>query len=624
MTKKKYKKVSLTSSDLSDEKQAELKRILPEVFSENKIDWEKLRAILGDKIDERMEKFNFTWAGKGKAIKNVLVPSKLTLKPAQKESIKWDESENLFIEGDNLEVLKLLQKAYFEKVKMIYIDPPYNTGGDFVYRDDFASPLDNYLEQTGQKGDGMSLSTNKETSGRYHSDWLSMMYPRLKLAWNLLRDDGVIFISIDDNEVYRLRIVMDEIFGEENFVGDFIWRKKQGGGQADDYFVTEHEYVLVFQKSSAFKWINEEISSENKFNKEDEKGKYTAVKLAKWGNTARREDRPTMYFPIKNSTGKNVYPIAPDGGEGRWRIGKDRMNSLINNDLIIWQSVDDKTIPYEKIYYSEGDVKVVKDRSIIFDLASTATGTNILTDIFGKKDFFENPKPTELIQFFARNNTKSNDIILDFFAGSGTMAHAIIDQNKEDKGSRKFILVQLPEKLNEKSEGYKAGYKTIADIAKERIRRVIKGYGDKPEPIDTGFKVFKLDKSNYVENNFELDPEKSDEENAKLFHDYLEKAKQQGLFGKTNDLDVVYENIVKEGLSLNSKITKEKIGKSEVYKVIDGERELLICLDEKIASETAKILCDKALKGKLFICLDNALDDSMKVNLALNLELKTI
>ena len=267
MTKKKYKKVNLTSSDLSVEKQAELKRILPEVFSENKIDWDRLRAMLGDKVDERMEKFNFTWAGKGKAIKNVLIPSKLTLKPAQKESIKWNESENLFIEGDNLEVLKLLQKAYFEKVKMIYIDPPYNTGGDFVYRDDFASPLDNYLEQTGQKGDGMSLSTNKETSGRYHSDWLSMMYPRLKLAWNLLRDDGVIFISIDDNEVHRLRMMMDEIFGEENFVGDFIWRKKQGGGQADDYFVTEHEYVLVFQKSSAFKWINEEISSENKFNK---------------------------------------------------------------------------------------------------------------------------------------------------------------------------------------------------------------------------------------------------------------------------------------------------------------------------------------------------------------------
>src|SRR3990172_3138843 len=217
-TKKNHKKVNLTSANLSEEQLAQLHKTIPAAFSENKIDWDKLRAVLGDAVDERIEKFSFTWAGKSNAIKNVLIPSKATLRPAKDESIMFDESENLFIEGDNLEALKLLQKAYFEKVKMIYIDPPYNTGGDFVYRDNFTAPLQNYLKQTGQKdGNGASLMTNRETSGRYHSDWLSMMYPRLKLAWNLLRDDGVIFVSIDDNEFHHLRMLMNEVFGEENF-----------------------------------------------------------------------------------------------------------------------------------------------------------------------------------------------------------------------------------------------------------------------------------------------------------------------------------------------------------------------------------------------------------------------
>jgi adenine-specific DNA-methyltransferase len=647
MANKKVKKANLTSSDLSTEKQAELQRILPEVFSEDKIDWEKLRTVLGDKVDERMEKFNFTWAGKSKAIKNVLVPSKLTLKPAQKESVKWDESENLFIEGDNLEVLKLLQKAYFEKVKMIYIDPPYNTGHDFVYNDDFNSPLDSYLKQTGQKnGDGDSTTTNKETNGRYHSDWLSMMYPRLKLAWNLLREDGVIFISIGEDEIHHLRIIMNEVFGEENFIGEIIVRSNPRGSQEPYGISSEHEYIICYAKFESGKYS---ITGQDR-NSEDEEFSYITkngkrsrlLGLRKRGGDWRRSDRPNMYFPffvnsktkevslVKNSQDDiEVLPVRPEGEESRWTWGQktaqERISELVAKKITRKGEVVFDIYRIDLIEKEDGGLKKEKLKSIFEDKAfNYQSARQYFKLMFGSSEIFDFPKPPELIQKLLSSLDDKNGIIMDFFGGSGTTAHAVLAQNKRDKGNRKFIVVQLPEKLNEKSEGYKAGYKTIADIAKERIRRVIKGYGDKPEAIEAGFKVFKLDKSNYVENNFELDSEKSDEENSKAFQVYLNKAKEQGLFGEANDLDVVYENIVKEGLSLNAKITKEKIGKTEVYKVVDGDRELLICLEEKINSETAKLLSDKALKGKVFICLDNALDDSMKANLALNLELKTI
>jgi len=618
--------VNLTSSNLSEQKQEELRRILPEAFSENKIDWEKLRAVLGDEIDERIEKFSFTWAGRSNAIKNVLIPSKATLSPAKDESVKFDTSENLFIEGDNLEVLKLLQKAYFEQVRMIYIDPPYNTGGDFVYHDNFTAPLKNYLQQTGQvDADGNKLQTNKETSGRYHSDWLSMMYPRLKLAWNLLRDDGVIFVSIDDHELHHLRMALDEVFGEENFVGILIWRKKEGGGQTDTYFATEHEYIVVYAKTSEFKWLDEEIpSDEAKFNKEDEKGKFIAVKLAKWGSASRKEDRPKMYFPLKSPDGKNVYPQAPDGSDGRWRVGKARMELLLKEDLVFFEKKNGEWIPYEKIYYSEGETKKIKERSILYEVATTGDGANELTEIFGVKDIFENPKPTELVKFFIEHSTEKDSIILDFFAGSGTTAQAVLSLNDDEDTNRKFILVQLPETVAEKSVAYSRGLKTIADIAKTRIKKVLKGYGEEAQPINDGFKVFKLTESNYPENQFEFDPEKSEDENKKAFADYLSKAKQAKLFDDTKFLDVVYENVVKEGLSLNSKITEQKIGKNTSYVVTDGERQLLICLDKKIDEKTVSELTSKDFKGKTFICLDNALDDTAKANLGLNVELKTI
>lgn len=377
------------------------------------------------------------------------------LKEVKGKAIESDKSKlvNLLIEGDNYHSLAVLNFTHREAVDLIYIDPPYNTGNnDFIYNDKFVPKDDSFR----------------------HSKWLSFMEKRLKLARFLLKPTGVIFISIDNNEQAPLRMLCDEIFGENNFVGTLIWRKKEGGGQADAYFVTEHEYVLAYAKSENFKWLDEEIPVEEaEFNKEDENGKFTAVKLAKWGNTARREDRPKMYFSIKSPDGKNIYPIAPDGDDGRWRVGKKRMDMLIEKGLIFWQKKGEKWLPYEKIYFSEGEVKKIKERSILFDVATTADGTNELTQIFGKKDIFGNPKPTELIKFFLQYGAKQNAVILDFFAGSGTTAQAVLSLNNDDGGTRQFILCTNNEN------------NICTEICYPRVKKVIGGYkNQKGEKID--------------------------------------------------------------------------------------------------------------------------------------------
>jgi adenine-specific DNA-methyltransferase len=372
------------------------------------------------------------------------------LKEIKSKEIETPKSQitNLLIQGDNYHSLAVLNFTHAESVDLIYIDPPYNTGNDdFIYNDKFKS---GYVRQD---------------DPFRHSKWLAFMEKRLKLAKNLLKPSGAIFISIDNNEQAQLRMLCDEIFGEKNFVGTLIWRKKEGGGQADAYFATEHEYILVYAKSEAFTWLDEEIPRhEAEYNKEDKTGKFTAVKLAKWGNTARREDRPKMYFPIKSPDGKNIYPIAPDGGDGRWRVGKKRMELLVEKDLIFWVEKNNKWIPYEKIYFSEGEIKKVKERSILYDIASTADGSNELTEIFGKKDVFQNPKPTELIKFFLQYGAAKNAVVLDFMAGSGTTGHAVLSLNKEDGGNRQFILCTDNEN------------DICVDICYPRVKKVIQGY----------------------------------------------------------------------------------------------------------------------------------------------------
>lgn len=623
---KSIQKAERDSLNIKDKLLETLKASAPEVFTDGKVNWDKVRLALGEHLDVSSEKFNFTWTGKAGAVTNVLIPSKATLRPAEKESVKFDKSENLFIEGDNLEVLKLLQTSYFEQIKLIYIDPPYNTGNDFVYKDDFRHPLKNYLEQSGQvDSEGNRLSTNTQASGRFHSDWLTMMYPRLKLAWNLLRHDGVIFVSIDDNEVHHLRMMMDEIFGEENFVDSICWKKKYGGGAKEKYLVSVHEYILLYAKTKAdLSEIMIEFDEEKArrfYKHKDEKfetlGYYRTHPLEAVKSFDIREN---LRFPVIAPDGKEVWP------KRQWRWSKERFAEAIKkNEVIFSKAKDGNWVIYSKQYLNEenGEQRKTKAQSVIDDIF-TQEGTKEIVDIFGDAKIFPFPKPVKLLQKLIEiGGLSNNDIIIDFFAGSATTAHAVLAQNQEDGGNRKFIMVQMPEPIEPKSEAYKAGFKTIADIAKERIRRVLKGYGDR-KPIDDGFKVFKLGKSNYYDNLFEYDPEKSAEENDKAFKEYLGKAEKELFPAKINAFDIVYENIIKEGLSLNAKIEEVKIGRSTAYKVSDTERELYISLDEKLSDSAIDALTDKEYKDKIFICFDGALGDSDKANLALNVTLKTI
>lgn len=410
--------------------------------------WTKEDLIKKVKALEKRKKYGLVWNSAREPEKVVLDCQKElpVLKEIKENEIYFgkDDVTHILIEGDNYHALSVLNYTHEKAIDLIYIDPPYNLGNnDFRYNDRFVDREDPYR----------------------HTKWLTFMETRLRLARNILKSSGVIFISIDNNEYSQLKLLCDEIFNANNYIGSFIWRKKEGGGQSDDYFVTEHEYILVYSKSSQFKWLDEIIPVEEaEYNKEDEHGKFTAVKLAKWGNTARRIDRPKMYFPIKSPEGKNVYPIAPDGGEGRWRVGKKRMDLLINNGLVYWKKTSDKWIAYEKVYFGGDEVKKVKERSILFDLATTADGTNELTSIFGKKDVFENPKPTELIKFFVRYGASDNALVVDFFAGSGSTAHAVLSLNKEDGGNRKFILCTNNEK------------NICTEVCYPRIQNVTGGY----------------------------------------------------------------------------------------------------------------------------------------------------
>lgn len=641
------KKVEKESMDISEEKQDQLKLLFPEAFSEGKIDFERLKAVLGGTIDEKEEKYSFSWAGRSEARKNLQTTSKGTLIPDKKESVDFDSTENVFIEGDNLEVLKLLLKSYFGKVKMIYIDPPYNTGKDFVYKDNFRDNLQSYLEQTGQRKDGVKLTTNPETSGRYHSDWLSMMYPRIFIARNLLRDDGVIFVSIDDNEVHNLRMIMNEIFGEENFVGKFIWKNKAGGGgkqssnkpgsniKKKESFMLDHEYIMVYAKdiNETFRF-NEKLSEENlkaySNPDNDPKGPYKLSGLL----MMMPQPISTMYYELKDPDGVIVKPL---GGRHQWLYSESRVKKELKEGTVLWvkskcNTSEDKRghkyiLKVKKYLNQDGEERTKIARSILLDQGLSANGTREIMEIFGQDKtevpIFSNPKPIKLLKYLFEIVGTKDEIILDFFAGSGSTAHAVLELNNEDNINRRFIMVQLPELTDENSEAYKAGYKTIADIAKERIKRVINKIKDeqkqkklsKDNTQDLGFKVFKLSKSNYkIWENYDGKDLVELKKQMKLFKDPL--------IQNYNDIDVIYECMIKEGYSLNSKIEKMPIKSNVVYKVSDADQAFYITLDSEIKEKSLDEL--KLTKDTLFICRDDALSDSKKVNLSLQCNLKTL
>ena len=565
-------------------------------------------------------------------MKVIQQPSVATLKPVRAESVNFDETENLFIEGDNLEVLKLLQKSYFGKVKMIYIDPPYNTGNDFIYPDKYSETLDTYLEYTGQKDrEGRKFSTNADTDGRYHSRWMNMMFPRLYLARNLLRDDGIILISIDDKELYNLKELCNQIFGEENCVETIIWRKKSGGGQQDEYFVTEHDYIVCYAKNKdEFRLNNKTAAAKtNGYNYFDsEKGKkYKRVKLAKWGSAALREDRPTMYeYPeLIDPDGKQSLPKAPDGRPGRWRYGRQRVIELLNIDGIEWDKVNGEYIPYEKDYEpSEEDLSTLKERSILYDLVENGEGANELTGFFGVKDVFQNPKPSDLIAHLTLLMTKPDEssIVLDFFSGSASTAHGVMKLNQIDQGDRKFICVQLPEPIDPDKKEQRTAYEfcksikvtpTIAEISKERIRRAIKQiYSDISKSLDfngggnldLGFKVFKLDRSNFK--IWEGSVEQIENLERQLF-DHIDH-----ISASSTSEDILYELLLKAGFPLTTKVEKLKMADKEVFSIQEGA--LLICLEKELTQPLIDALAEA--NPLQVICLDEGFkgNDQMKAN----------
>ena len=589
---KKMTKQDGKSLDMVNENLEALKAIFPEAFTEDLsasgdgqaggVDFEVLCQLLGDAVDEGEEKYGLTWHGKKKARQIALMPSLGTLRPCPEESVDWDTTQNLFIEGDNLEVLKLLQKSYANKVKMIYIDPPYNTGKEFIYPDKFQDNLDTYLKYTGQKDDeGFKVSSNTESSGRYHTNWLNMMYPRLKLARNIISDDGFIFISIDDHEQSNLKTICDEIYGAENFRGKISRVTGTPSGQGYDILVNEVDYILVYSKSDASSLGGLPLSEEDKkiYDQEDEFGKYLTRPLRKTGGEDRREDRPTMYYPVTDPDGYEVFPVGPGGYESRWRCSQERYRSLKSENRIEWKRVSENGEkvwkPYQK-FYIEGRSKQPSNlwNNIEGNKKASIDVKNLLD---GK--IFDFPKPLEMLERCLTISTANDDIVMDFFSGSSTTAHAVMALNVKESAGRRCISIQLPEPTNAKSAAYKAGYKTIADIGKERIRRSAAKIKEENPYYqgDLGFKVFKLDSSNIRAWN----PDRSDLEQTLIDH-------MEHLVEGRSEEDVLYELLLKRGVDLTVPIEEKTITGKTVYSI--GYGVLFACLDTAISREEVEDL----------------------------------
>lgn len=586
-------KMKMETANKTLENLAKLKEMFPEVITETKdengeivsaVDAKKLEQLLSTKVIEGDECYDFTWVGKKQAMVEVCKPIRKTLRPCREESVDWENTQNLYIEGDNLDVLKLLQESYLNKVKMIYIDPPYNTGKDsFIYPDDYTTNKDLYDEEVGAIDEsGYRMFKNTETNGRFHSSWCSMVYPRLKLARNLLSEDGVIFISIDDNELFNLKKICDEIFGLSNFIGCIARATGTTTGQDANKIGSSLDYILCYTKGNLFELQGIELSNEdlNRFKDKDENGAYSYLQLRKTGNADRREDRPLMYYPIISPEGKVVYPIGPTGYQSRWRVAKSTYEELCKNNMILWKENKEGILqPYVK-YYAEGRTKQVSN--LWTDIDGNKKGSIELKQIVGEK-VFDNPKPTSFIKKIMNiSKTCNNDIILDFFSGSATTAHAVMQLNAEDGGKRKFIMVQLPEVCDEKSEAYKAGYQNICEIGKERIRRagkkIVEETGKKD--LDIGFRVLKLDSSNMKDVYYAP---------ADYKQTMLEKMTSNIEDGRTAE-DLLYACMLEWGLELSLPHKVQKISDFNVHIVNNGD--LVACFDDKVSEEAIKQIAE--------------------------------
>ena len=583
-----------------------LRSVFPECVSEGKLDIDKLLSLCGEYIDNDFEKYRFEWKGKAECLRLAQKRSSGTLRPCPAESVNWDTTQNLYIEGDNLEVLKLLQSAYYRKVKMIYIDPPYNTGNDFVYADDFADPLARYKEVTQQ-----TTKSNPETMGRYHTNWLNMMYPRLRLAANLLRDDGVIFISIDDNEVTNLRKICDEVFGEENFVAQFIWQSRQNKDNRNITGVSiDHEYILCYSKQCGnriFRGTERKVELyKNPDN--DPRGLWTSANMV---GLATIDARPNLHYDLINPADGINYGCPAKG----WRYDRNTMNRLIAENRIIWPD-EPSGRPRKKSFLNELSDNLPGFSSVFNLGVFTNTATKEIGALLNGY-WFDFPKPTEIIKQLVSQVTKENDVVLDFFSGSATTAHAVMQLNAEDGGNRRFILVQLPEVCDEKSEAYKAGYKNICEIGKERIRRAGKKLTETKDgqlsmdgektPLDIGFKVFKLDTSNMKLWDTTPIADGDADELVERMNQMVRRIKPE-----RSDLDMVYEVMLKLGVPLTYPVQQLNINGKPVYEV--GEDcLLLICLAEFVEPEDVQAMADYA-PAKMIMSRDCFTSDTAMAN----------
>ncbi len=654
MAKKQIEKLSGKSKDITEEQINAFKNLFPQAVKDGKIDFDVLKQLLSNEIESPQQSYGLSWAGKNECFRHIQETTPATLKPVRAESVDFDNTENIFIESDNLEVLKVLQANYYGKIKMIYIDPPYNTGNDsFIYPDKFKEEKGEYEQRAGIR-DAEGLLTkdgfwrkNSKDSGHFHSTWLSMMYPRLFLAKNLLRQDGVIFVSIDDNEVHNLRMIMNEIFGEENFIAEFIIRSNPRGSQSTKNSAIVHDYLLCFcRNSETTVQLQQELTPEMKEEYSEayiDGRKYRLLGLRLRGGAWRRQDRPLLFYPMyvnpqtaKISLSKSkdysveVLPIQPTTGqEGTWRWNKKKVEQNINlliakqvkrNDELEWD-----ILQYDFLEVANGEDRKTKPKTIWDEKdVNYERGTEEVKQLFDNKGIFNFPKPTGLLKRVLNTAfTDTDDIILDFFAGSCTTADAVMQLNAEDNGNRKFICVQLAEPCEEESEAFKAGFKTIADIGKERIRRAAKKIKEENKgkldfdgsKLDLGFKVFKLNESNFKQWQENVKTADELKEQMKLFVNNTKKG--------TPAENMLYEIILKNSrFDLNVKAEKKTFDGVEYYSIANGIEG--ICLADKITKKFIEKVIE--LKPEKFTCLDTAFknNDQLKTNTALQMDAEKI
>lgn len=621
-----YKDHIIQSPDMNSERLETLRNLFPDWFTqEGKLDINEVKKVVNPDSVEETEHYEFRWFGKSKAKRNAFMPTRATLHYDEARSVNPETTENVIIEGENLEVLKILLNGYRNKIKVIYIDPPYNTGEDFLYNDDFSEGRQAYWERTEQSENGIALDTNSDASGRFHSNWLDMMYSRLLVARNLLRPDGVIFISMDDNEIQHLRKLCDEVFGEENFLVNIIWEKRYTRSNNSKLFGTMTEHLLCYRKSSELSSIKEPRNDRsdaiysNPDN--DERGPWTSVSYV---NPASREERPNLCYPILNPiTGKTIeHPT------NAWKYEKSTYEQHVQENKLYWGQDGNNSYPRLKKFLSEMDGGMVPSNLWRReDAGTTDQASSELEGLIGR-GIFPFPKPPQLIQkaisFFINGIEDKDCIVLDFFAGSGTTGHAVINQNLKDGGHRKYILVQIPQATDENSNARRAGFNKISEITIARNKAVVEKIKEsfngrlvtdeeQQQLNQLGFKVFTLTKSSFPRNTFAPNPDKSEEENLELFKQYVKLKEQEVTMPFVND-ELITEILISRGFMLTYKLEPQPMfNENTVYLATDGAKKAYICVDNELKDSTMEYFM-QATDTK-FICIERALDSTKKFNL---------